>query len=553
MPGGLMNLVSYGQQNIILNGNPSKTFFKSTYSQYTNFGFQKFRVDFEGTRTLRLSEESTFQFKIPRYADLLMDSYMSFEVPTIWSPIYYDADTNTHIPFEFRWIDNLGAKLISKISITCGSQTLQEYSGDYLLAAVQRDYSTEKKQLFDKMSGNVVELNDPANANIRTNNYPSNFGVHISNYPNAVHTDNIAGAEPSIPGKIIYVPLNPWFMLKSQCAFPLASLQYNELYINITLRPINELFRIRDVKDAANGYPFVAPNFNLIYNQFYTFLQTPPADPTGFVTDTTVFPDKRTLWNTDVHLNCTYCFLSNDEMKLFALQEQKYLIRQVIEKKFYNVTGTNKIDLDSLGLVSSYLFYFQRSDVNLRNEWSNYTNWEYDYLPHNMTETMTHEGDLILNCATNTPLFSTGVYSVFNTKEILVNMGILLDGSYRENNQPVGVFNYIEKYIRTAGNAPDGLYCYNFCMNTTPYDLQPSGAINMNRFNQVQFEFTTVTPPLDSNAQTITICDPVTNAVIGINKPTWRIYNYNYDLHVFEERINLITFVGGNCALMYAT
>lgn len=26
MPGGLLNLVSYGNQNIILNGNPSKTF-----------------------------------------------------------------------------------------------------------------------------------------------------------------------------------------------------------------------------------------------------------------------------------------------------------------------------------------------------------------------------------------------------------------------------------------------------------------------------------------------------------------------------------------------
>ena len=28
MPGGLMNLVSVGQQNIVLNGNPSKTFLK---------------------------------------------------------------------------------------------------------------------------------------------------------------------------------------------------------------------------------------------------------------------------------------------------------------------------------------------------------------------------------------------------------------------------------------------------------------------------------------------------------------------------------------------
>lgn len=31
MAGGLLNLVSEGQQNIILNGNPEKTFWKSTY------------------------------------------------------------------------------------------------------------------------------------------------------------------------------------------------------------------------------------------------------------------------------------------------------------------------------------------------------------------------------------------------------------------------------------------------------------------------------------------------------------------------------------------
>ena len=42
MPGGLMNLVAEGNQNIILNGNPSKTFFKTVYSKYTNFGLQYF-------------------------------------------------------------------------------------------------------------------------------------------------------------------------------------------------------------------------------------------------------------------------------------------------------------------------------------------------------------------------------------------------------------------------------------------------------------------------------------------------------------------------------
>ena len=147
----------------------------------------------------------------------------------------------------------------------------------------------------------------------------------------------------------------------------------------------------------------------------------------------------------------------------------------------------------------------------------------------------------------------TGDYSMQNIKQILLGLGILFDGQYRENIQPAGVYNYIEKYTRTASNAPEGLYCYNFCLDTSPFNLQPSGAINMNRFNQIEFEFTTIIPQLDPLAQSLTICDPETGDIIGINKPTFRIYDYNFNLVLFEERINMVTFVGGNAGLMYAT
>ena len=147
----------------------------------------------------------------------------------------------------------------------------------------------------------------------------------------------------------------------------------------------------------------------------------------------------------------------------------------------------------------------------------------------------------------------SGVYNPQNNKQILVALGILLDGEYRENILPEEVFNYVEKYVRTGANAPDGLYCYNFCLDTSPYSLQPSGAMNMSRFTNVEFEVTTITPPLDPYAQVLTICDDNSGEIIGINKPTWRIYDYNFDLYVMEERINMVTFVGGNAALMYAT
>ena len=49
MPGGLLNLTAVGNQNVFLTGNPKKTFFKTTYSHYTNFGMQKFRIDLYAT------------------------------------------------------------------------------------------------------------------------------------------------------------------------------------------------------------------------------------------------------------------------------------------------------------------------------------------------------------------------------------------------------------------------------------------------------------------------------------------------------------------------
>ena len=562
MAGGLLNLVSEGQQNIILNGNPEKTFWKTTYKKYTNFGMQKFRLDYEGTPTLNLTTDSTFVFKVKRYADLLMDCYVSIALPTIWSPIFppqavVQEDGSTvytdWAPYEFKWIDNIGAQMIDRITITCGNQKLQEYSGKYILASVQRDYAGAKRALFDAMTGNVPELNNPGNA-----------GTRVNSYPNAFYTDNPAGAQPSINGRILYVPLGAWFNLKTQNAFPLVSLQYNELQISVTFKPINQLFRIRDVVDYNNNFPYVAPNFNQYYMQMYRFLQTPPDETLG----PTSYVDIRTNWNADINLMCTYCFLSNDESKLFAKNEQKYLIKQIYEKPYYNITGQNKIQLDSIGMITSWMFYFQRSDANLRNEWSNYTNWPYNYMPLDIIPApsdgnypnpdQTPPAPPFIGPGANpdgtlSGLMISGIYNPQNQKNILVGLGILLDGQYRENLLPAGIYNYIEKFTRTDGFAPDGLYCYNFCVETSPYSLQPSGAMNMSRFTNVEFEFTTISPPVDPYAQVLTICNPNTGEIIGINKPTWRIYDYNYDLYLMEERVNMVIFVGGNAGLLYAT
>jgi len=210
MAGGLLNIVSIGNANIFLTGNPTKTFFNVVYSKYTNFGLQKFRLDYDGARDLRLTTDSVFTFKVKRYAELLMDTYVVLTLPDIWSPVYSPTtDTSGNwSPYEFRWIKDIGSKIIRSIDINCGSLKLQSYTGDYLAALVDRDFSAEKKDLYNKMTGNVPELYDPANAFQRTNSYPN--AIYNPKFKNPAGV--FVGAEPSIRGRTLYVPINTWVL-----------------------------------------------------------------------------------------------------------------------------------------------------------------------------------------------------------------------------------------------------------------------------------------------------------------------------------------------------
>jgi hypothetical protein len=152
----------------------------------------------------------------------------------------------------------------------------------------------------------------------------------------------------------------------------------------------------------------------------------------------------------------------------------------------------------------------------------------------------------------NTGLFTSGNYSTDNQKEIMQTFAIVLDGKYRENTLSSSIFNYIEKYTRTRANAVDGLYCYNFCLDTSPFTYQPSGAINLGKFKNVDLEIKTYVPPLNSTGATFQIvCDGNGNA-IATSKSNWRLYNYNFNMTLFEERYNIISFIGGNCGALYA-
>ena len=387
MAGGLLNLIAIGNQNIILTGNPSKSFFKSKYVKYTNFGLQKFRVDQTGNQELQVSSPTTFSFKIPRYGDLLMDTYLGITLPNIWSPIYHytsddlpDITTSEYRPYEFQWIKNIGSQLITEVQFTFNGRLIQSYSGSYIQNVVERDFDANKKELFNLMSGNTSYLNDPANYANRNNNYPNAF-----NYKDTIDP---SGIEPSIRQTQLYIPINSWYSMASTMALPLICLQYDVLEIKFILRPISQLFTIKDIlydvsANTENIYPLTYNEFPRIFPDqskkeqygYYRFIQEPPIRDISYGYK---YADKTMKFNGKIHLITTQCFLGDEERRLFANGKQEYLIKLVYETKKELTQNNGKITFDSNGLVSSWMWYLRRDDAKERNEWSNYTNWPYE-------------------------------------------------------------------------------------------------------------------------------------------------------------------------------
>jgi hypothetical protein len=545
MGGGLLNITSYGNENVILNGNPKKTFFKAVYKKHTNFGLQRFRLDFKGSRILNFNTPTVLDFKVPRYAEMLYDSYVCITLPDIWSPFkefnpYSQTGGNILKPYQFRWINEIGTNIIREVEVYSGAIILSKFSGEYLSCLKERDFSNSKKELWDRMTGNVNELKNPAFS-----------GNRVNVYPNSMYVDD-TGVIPSIQGRKLYIPLSLFFSDSSKMALPLVALQYQEINIKITLEPITKLYTINDVDAVSNSSGISyrrAPNPNELHHQMWHFLN-PPRDISGTLA---LYDQTRNDWNTDIHLISTYIFLGQDERRLIAQQPYKLLIKQVYEYEKLSVAGSQIVEFDSKDMVSNYMFRFRRNDVLLRNEWSNYTNWTYNGVePQKITNKLPMLNDKMVKNTRN--FFITGAIGdyFYNKRDILLNMGVVLEGMYRENVMDAGVYDYVEKWKRTSGSAKNGLYCYNFCLDSNRSVYQPSGGMNLNKFSKVAFEFNTLEPPINLERPTVDIICDTNNNPIGFRKSTADLTEFNYDLKIFEERYNMLIIMGGRGELLQA-
>ena len=531
MPGGLLNLVAYGSENIILNENPSKTFFKSVYKKYTNFGLQTFRMDYSGTNDLQECTKSTFKFKVQRYGDLLHDTYLSITLPDIYGG---GSESDKDNRYNFKWIKHLGYNMIDEISITIGGQLINKYSGEYLLMLQEQFQSEDKISHLNEMTGNTPDLNDPSKYIKEYYNY------HTSNIDRTCKTDYYPVSykeednEPSIKGKKLYIPINAWFGNSMKQALPLVSLQYHEVDIIITLKAIKDLYVVQNnnfiklenkvfyfcdkdgnipTDDGNNNvnktlkeqFDLSLGNIQKSYNQIfctnndddnvisiYNYL-APEYNGNDIIFEM-FLKNNLNNWNPDIHLVSTFVFLTDEERSIFAKDEQTYLVKICYEQEYLGLLGNQSASINVHSLVTDMFWRYRRSDSSRRNEWSNYTNIKYyeqfNYIPYFNTDKFLTQ--------------TIGINEETNNSSILKTLSIVFDGKIREESFPQNIYKSLQKY-RTKNSFTrelNDLYYYSFGLEEGLEDLQPSGAVNTSKYKNITFVFETINTPNNPNVNT---------------------------------------------------
>ena len=542
MPGGgNIILVAWGDQNKILSGNPDMTYFFRVFKKYTHFSQENITIPMDGPNELMMDTPIRIRAKIPRHADLLTGLDFVFRIPDIYSKVW-TIGSQQRIP-AFRWIHMLGPLMIDNVAAFVGGSKIQEFPGEWIAMRAQADMTADKYLKWRSLVGDVPELHSPEwGVYGKAASYPFQKGE----YPNTVSDASGAATAPSIPGRTIRVPLPLWFSEDIGRALPLVSLQLHEVEIQITLRPLRELYRIMDLtfqresnrcgytvvpdttKPSSIDPAFPSDGDNLTLQNIYEPIVDPYGSPRFFYTDVSASIPAQDGFVMNAHLEGNYVYLTEKEQAMFASREIHSLVHQVQVFRYANVATRTKFDLDAHSLIHRILFYGRRSDaIDIRNDYINLSNWkslsQAPYWP-----------------ATGAAVPNSGRLISNSQRDILRSARLLCVGNEVFEEKPAQYYELQMPYNTTTGGGSAGLcagssirpedtigplYQIPFAFNASDH-FQPSGAMNASRMREIQLE---VQPwNLDPDSP------------------------YTYDFTVYVESMNVVKYMNGMAGLAFA-
>lgn len=400
--GGLLQLVATGKQDLFLTGNPQMSFFKMVYRRHTNFATESQPMYFDGTPNFG----QRITCLIPRRGDLLGKVYLDVTLPQI-------RDTNGNI---LSYTNSIGYALIQEITFEVGEQEIDRQTGEWMELWTQLTTPTSQRDALNELIGRVEPYNPPS---------------------------LIPG--PSSEGLRLLIPLQFYFCQNPGLYIPLLALQYSPIRINITLRPLQQLFWV------------------------------PPPPP----------PATQELWKPacTISVDCTsqivnmmlwgeYVYLDVEERRMFVSNSHEYLIEQVQWTPPYSLTAqqtTATISVDFNHPQKEFIFVAQRDEMINRNEWFNYSNLAIGEIT---------PAAIMPYLNSNSPA---------GRLDLIANAKLQLDGYDRFMARGPQYFRLQQPYDHHT-TTPVNSFIYNYSFALRPEDAEPTGTMNASRIDSIVWQ-----------------------------------------------------------------
>lgn len=319
--GAVLQLGAYGEQDLLLTGNPQITYFKDVYKRYTNFAMELDQQYLNG----QINFGKKTYCNLERKGDLIHQIYLHVLLPTFELDIFNEYD------YICSWTNAVGHAMINYVSIKIGGMEIDRHYGQWMQIWSDLTTPLDKRPAYDVMIG-------------KTNTF--------------LPTSQQGALD-------LYVPLQFWFNRHIGLSLPLIALQQSEVTIELEFNDLNDLWISNTGGDPVTAWKF----FNTTSTGDRPFNTSLSIDNTPF-----------NMQKAELLVN--YIYLDEEERRWFALMDHTYLIEQVQINPPFNFSSSQRSMLVPLEEFShpikELIWVIQSRDVedktyNYANDWFNFS------------------------------------------------------------------------------------------------------------------------------------------------------------------------------------
>lgn len=331
-----VDLATYDQHEVgMYGGNDAITYFVRKVVKATWFAKGITQLQSSGSPTnLAWNQEQDLNFTISRAGDYLLNCWLRIVVPAV-SLTNASATTKS-----LRWTRNLAHNLFKDIQVTFNDLNMDVKKDNYYLDFWSAFTVPASKRVgYDNMIGNVDELINPSDSSLAA----------------GIPTPNVT----FIPSYTLNLPLPLPFTRDTGIALPTAALPYNEMKIELTVRPCTDVLIIDSpttLDGSLNGGSILGNSYGVSY----------PANTN----------DVLNLASLTLNVQCfaEYALVSNQERVRMGSCPRDILIEQSQETspaRFSAVLAGDRQDIRFSYPIKALMFGVRNNSV--ASEWSNYT------------------------------------------------------------------------------------------------------------------------------------------------------------------------------------